>query len=258
VWQQDAAHLVLVEDDIAAEPLELVALATALAVPRTLDGIPGHAGFRSVLHPRHPVTMRIQEPHPRPGRKDDDQVARDHLVVFVSVDNLERFAERQEMRSRIRRGDPAHAAEVFAVEDVAGDVPAKQPRLRRGDLRRDLCEVRVRMLLGELLVPAPRCAGAGIKPKCLKCVASLAQAWDALRATSPWGCRDIHDAAQLAIAFANAYRLLVFHCYPPFGREDRGGSRPRSLVTLVVGGWRTTKQKGGLRRPRVIWLGCWG
>ncbi len=53
---QGADGLVLVEDDIAAEPVELVAHATTLAVPGTLDGILGHAGFGTVLHPGHAVT----------------------------------------------------------------------------------------------------------------------------------------------------------------------------------------------------------
>ena len=110
VWQQEAAHLVFVEDDIVAEPLELVTHAAALTVPGTLNGIPGYAGFCAVLHPSHAVTVGIQEAHPRPGREDDHQIDRYRLVVLVSVHDVEGFGEGQEMRISIRSGDPAHGA----------------------------------------------------------------------------------------------------------------------------------------------------
>src|ERR1039458_2703115 len=138
-------------------------------------------------------------------------------------------------------------------------MPAEQPRLGRGDLCRDLFEILVWMMLGEELVPAPCCAGAGIKPQRFECIASIARSGDTFYTTSARDSRNIHHTTQLPISFADAYQLLVFHVLPPFGRGTReAADRPRSLVTLVVWGRRTTKQKGGSRRPRVIWLSCWG
>ena len=90
------------------------------------------------VHPGHEVAVGIQEPHPRPRREDDDEVDWDRLVVFVSVDDLEGLGEGQKMYARIGTGNPAHAAQIFAAEDVAGDMPAKQSRLRCSDLRRNL------------------------------------------------------------------------------------------------------------------------
>ncbi len=134
-----AAHSMLVKDDIVAESLELVAHAAALAVPRAFDGIRGHAGFGSVLHPSHAVAVGIREAHPRPARENEHQVGWYRLVVFVSVHDLEGLGEGQEMRTWIRSSDPAHATEVGGAQDVAGDVPAEEPRLRLGETmqRRD-------------------------------------------------------------------------------------------------------------------------
>lgn len=259
VWWQAVRDLVLVEDDIVAQALELIAHAACLTIPGTLNRIRGHAGFCAVLHPGHAVAMGIREAHPRPSREDDDQVVWHHLTVFVSIDDFEGLGEGQEMRVWIRRSDPAHAAQVFAAQNVAGDVPAKQTRLRRGDLRRNLCEIRIRTMLGEMLVPAPRLARAGIKPKRLKCVASLAQAWNAFLATLPGGRRDIHHSPELSVSFANTYQLL-FHVLSsvPVRRPEAEARQTALLAVWVVWGGRTTKQKGGLRRPRVIWLSCWG
>ena len=185
---QCADGSVLVEDDIAAQPIVLEAQATAFTVPRTLDSIRGHAGFGTVLHPGHAVAVRIQERHSRPGREDDHQVGCNRLVVFISVDDLEGLGEGQEMRTWIRSGDLAHSAEVVAVEDVAGDMPPEKPWLGLGDLRRNLREVGIRILLGEVLVPAPRCAGARVKPHRFQCIASAARARDTLNTALSGSC----------------------------------------------------------------------
>ena len=161
---QGAYDSVLVEDDVAAQPVELVAHATALTVAGTLDSILGRAGFGIVLHPGHAVAVRIQEAHPWPARIDEHQVGWYRLVVFVAVDDIEGLGEGQEMCTWIGFGDPAHAVQVFAAKDVAGDVPAEEPRLRLGDCGRDLFEILVRMMLGQILVPPPRCAGRGVEP----------------------------------------------------------------------------------------------
>src|ERR1019366_5102569 len=177
----------LVKDDIVAESLELVAHAAALAVPRTRDGIRGHAGFGTVLHPGHAVALRIQERHSRPRREEDHQVVRYCLAVLVSVDDLEGLGEGQEMRIWMISGDPAHAVQVVAIQDVTGDVKAKETWLRLGNLCRDLREVRFRLVPGYQLIPAPRCAGAGVHANRLVGVTSVARARDALGTTSPRG-----------------------------------------------------------------------
>jgi hypothetical protein len=66
------------------------------------------------------------------------------------------------------------------------------------------------MMLGQKLVPAPRHAGARIKPQRFECVTSIARARDTSNTTSSWSRRDIHHATQFAVSFANAYQLL-FH-----------------------------------------------
>src|ERR1017187_7807840 len=114
---QGADDSVLVEDDIAAQPVELVAHAAALTVPGTLDGILGHASFGAVLHPGHAVAVGIQEAHPRPRREYEHQVGWYSLAIFKFVDDSEGLGERQEMRAWISHGDPAHAGEVAAVEN---------------------------------------------------------------------------------------------------------------------------------------------
>ena len=171
---QGAYGSVFVEDDIAAQPVELVAHATALTVSGTLDGIPGYAGFRPILHPGNSVTtVGIREHHPWPGREYEHQVDWNRLTVFEAVDDLEGLGESQEMCTWIRSGDPAHAAEVVAVEYVAGNVPTKQTRFRRGDPCRNLHEIGIRMILGEKLIPMPRFAGAVVEPIRLEGVATL-------------------------------------------------------------------------------------
>src|ERR1035438_9657251 len=150
---------VLVEDNIAAQLVELIAHAAALTVPGTLDSILGHADFGAVLHPGHAVVEGIQERHSRPAREDDHQVGWYRLVVFISVDKIESLGECQEMCTWIRSGDPAHAVQVVGAQDVAGNVPTKQPWLGLGDLGRNLREIGIRILLGKVLVPAPRYAG---------------------------------------------------------------------------------------------------
>src|SRR5665213_2820548 len=185
---QGADGSVLVEDDIAAQPIVLEAQAAAFTVPRTLDGILRYAGFGAVLHPGHAVAMGVQEGHPRPGREDDHQVCCYRLVIFISVDDLEGLGEGQEMRTWIRSRDPAHSAEVVAVEDVTGDMPPEKPWLGLGDLRRNLREIGIRILLGQFLVPAPRCAGARVKPHRFQCIASAARAGDTLNTALSGSC----------------------------------------------------------------------
>jgi hypothetical protein len=58
--------------------------------------------------------------------------------------------------------DPAYAGEVVGAQDVPGDMPAKKTWLRCGDRCGDLCEIGIRMMLGEMLIRAPRSAGAGV------------------------------------------------------------------------------------------------
>src|ERR1700722_2263436 len=171
-----------------AQPVVLEADATALTVPRTLDSIRGHAGFGTVLHPGHAVAVRIQERHSRPGREDDHQVGCNRLVVFISVNDLEGLSECEKICAWIRSGDLAHRAEVVAVEDVAGNMPPKKPWLGLGDLRSNLREIGIRILLGEVLVPAPRCAGARVKPHRLQCIASAARAGDTRNAALSGSC----------------------------------------------------------------------
>jgi hypothetical protein len=147
----------------------------------------------------------------------------------------------------IRSGDPAHAAEVVAVEYVAGNVPTKQTWLRLGDLCRNLLEVGIRMMLGEKLVPVPRFAGARIEPKGLECVTSLAQTWDVSRTTFPGSHRDIHDLSKLSIPFADAYKL-VFHVLSSV-RLRRPEARQIALLgsrCLVGFGFCGDKAKGRL------------
>ena len=109
---------VFVEDDIAAQPIVLEALVAARAVPGALDGVLRYAVFGPAPNPGHAVPSGIQEAHPRPRREDEHQVGWYRLVVFVSIDDLEGLGEGQEMCTWIGRGDPAHALQVFAAEDI--------------------------------------------------------------------------------------------------------------------------------------------
>ena len=214
-----------------------------------------HAG--NVLRSQREPWLAI-DPKPFVGDRSYDPVQHlincetRHAVVRVSVDDVEGLGECKEICAWIRSGDPAHAAEVFAVENVAGNVPTKQTWLCFGDPRRNLREIGIRVMLGEKLVPAPRCAGAGIETKGLECVASLAKTWYGSRTTSTWSCRYVHHLAELSVSSADAYQLLfVFHMLPPC--RLRGPGRRQTALPGRVGvvrlGSLCNKAKGRLWPP---------
>ena len=67
---------VLMKDDITAQLGQPEADTTVLAPTRTGNRIPGHPILGSILHPCDTVPVRIVDPHARPSREDDRQIAR--------------------------------------------------------------------------------------------------------------------------------------------------------------------------------------